>query len=363
MSTTTPGPGPAADDSLASARSRFTHCAESGLLRHALAQEYGGRGDGFQELVAAHESLGLQSRDSGLLLAINAHLWGAVFPLLQFGSEQQRQDWLPALVSGAHIGGHAITEPDAGSDVGAMRTTATATEHGYRLQGHKRYITNAPQADVLVVYARDAAGSQLSAYLVRVDDAGVEFVDGPGVQGCATAPMGDVLLDDCELPAARLLGRPGAGAIMIQLALERERALVFAGITGVMQWQLQHVIDYVQARPIGAGLLGDVQVIAHRIADMKLRLETSRLWVTECARLLDAGQRITVASAQAKLYASEAFLQSSLDAAHILGAAGLAGELPRLVQDAMAGRLLSGSSEVQKNIIAAMLGVGGRRRK
>ena len=358
---TVPELGPPDDDSLPSARSRFLACATSGLLRHAVDEQYGGLGDTFLALSETHAELGLCTRDPGLLLAINAHLWGVVFPLLRFGSAQQKQDWLPGLLDGEHIGGHAITEPQAGSDIQAMATTAVATNDGYRLQGHKRYITNAPLADVLVVYAKDEGGTSLSAFMVRRDDPGVEFSQGVGIKGCATATIGDVVLSGCEIPAERLLGRQGAGAVMIQLALEHERAFVFAGMTGVMSWQLQQVIKYARTRRAGSGYLAGVQSVTHRIADMQLRLETTRLWIHECARLLDDGRRITLASAQAKLYASEAFLQSSLDAAHLMGASGLEGELPGLVHDAMAGRLLSGSSEIQKNIIAAMLGLGARK--
>lgn len=360
---TVPGIGPAEDGSIESARSRFNACAEGGLLRHAITAESGGLGDSYQALVDAHTELGMRTRDPGLLLAINAHIWGAVFPVLRFGSAAQQQDWLPGLLSGECVGGHAITEPGAGSDLGAISATAEAIKRGYRLQAHKRFITNAPLANALVVYARDEGKPTLSAFLVKSDDPGVEFRDGPAVKGCSTATMGDVVLSGCEIPSERLLGQPGAGSMMIQLALECERAFVFAGMSGVMQWQLQHVIDYARSRPSGEGTLGNVQAVMHRIADMKQRLDTTQLWIRECARLLDEDRRITLASAQAKLYASEAFLQSSLDAAHILGAAGLEGTLPQLVHDAMAGRLLSGSSEVQKNIIASMLGLGDRRRK
>jgi alkylation response protein AidB-like acyl-CoA dehydrogenase len=356
---TVPELGPAADDSQKSAQDRFLTCATSGLLCHAINVQDGGLGDSFQALSEVHAELGLRTRDPGLLLAINAHLWGVVFPLLRFGTEQQKQEWLPGLLGGELIGGHAITEPQAGSDINALITTAVVVKGGYRLQGHKRYITNAPLADVLVVYARE--DSSLSAFMVRRDDQGVEFRNGPVVKGCATATMGDVVLSGCDIPAERLLGKPGAGAVMIQLALEHERAFVFAGMTGVMQWQLQRVIEFARTRSAGSGYLAGVQAVTHRIADMQMRLDTTRLWIRECARLLDAGKRITLASAQAKLYASEAFLQSSLDAAHILGASGLEDELPGLVHDAMAGRLFSGSSEIQKNIIATMLGLSERK--
>lgn len=360
-SNTLPDLGPPDNDSRESARARFRACAASGLLRHAVNTQYGGLGDTFQVLNEVHAELGLRTRDPGLLLAINAHLWGVVFPLLRFGTEQQKQEWLPGLLGGELIGGHAITEPQAGSDINALVTRAVAVNGCYRLQGHKCYITNTPLADVLVVYAREEGASSLSAFMVRRDDQGVEFRNGSAVKGCATATMGDVVLSGCEIPTERLLGKQGAGSIMIQLALEHERAFVFAGINGVMLWQLQHAIDYARSRPAGSGYLAGVQAVTHRIADMQLRLDTTRLWVRECARLLDDGKRITMASAQAKLYASEAFLQSSLDVVHILGAFGLEDELPGLVHDAMAGRLFSGSSEIQKNIIAAMLGLGSRK--
>jgi alkylation response protein AidB-like acyl-CoA dehydrogenase len=354
-----PDLGPTNETGPEAAAGRLRACADAGLLRHAIDPRHGGHGDGFQDLIAAHETLGRQTRDPGLILALSAHLWGAVFQVLRFGDDRQQQAWLPALLSGDCISGHAITEPQAGSDIAALRSQAEATATGYRLRGHKRYITNTPLADMMVVYARDAGQTSLSAFLVRRDDPGVEFRQGPATQGCATATMGDLLLHDCELPAERLLGRPGAGGIMIQLALEHERAFIFAGISGVMDWQLQQARDHARRRASGAGRLADHQAISHRIADMQLRLDTSRLWTRECARLLDQQRRITLASAQTKLYAGEAFLQTSLDAVHILGASGLVGELPALVLDAMADRLFSGSSEVQKNIIAAMLGLSG----
>jgi alkylation response protein AidB-like acyl-CoA dehydrogenase len=348
-------------DYLERARMLFRTCTADGLLRHAIDTQFGGFGDGFQELCEAHAALGLHTRDPGLLLAINAHLWGAVFPLLRFGTQDQKLYWLPGLLSGAKIGGHAITEPGAGSDINAMVSTSFATDNGYRLNGHKRYITNTPLADILVVYARDEDSSLLSAFLVTRTDPGAEFRIGPTVKGSRTATMGDVVLSGCEIGKDRLLGKRGAGALMVQLALEHERAFIFAGITGIMDWQLKQAIDYARDRPAAGGYLADMQGVTHRIADMQLRLETVRLWIRECAKLRDENKRITLASAQTKLYSGEAFLRSSLDTAHVLGAHGLEGELPDLVLDAMAGRLLSGSSEIQKNIIAAMLGLVERK--
>ncbi len=348
--------GPARGQSTDEARRRLKQCGEAGLFRHAVAKEFGGLGDSFEELCRDHELLGKQTRDPGLVLAANAHIWGAVFPLLRFGSESQKRDFLPKLVSGEWIGGHAITEPQAGSDTQAMQASAVAVGDGFVLNGCKRYITNTPIADLLVVYAKYEGA--ISAFLVFHDDLGVSFADGPTVQGCATATMGDIDLSDCLIPSDRLLGKAGMGNIMIHLALELERAFIFSGIAGVMQWQLDEAVSFARTRQVKGSALSDYQAISHRIAEMKLRVETVRLWVAKCADHCDRNKRITVESAATKWYASEAFLSSSLDTVQVFGTRGLEGEHVALVQDAMAGRLFSGSTEIQKNIIAAMLGMG-----
>lgn len=210
----------------------------------------------------------------------------------------------------------------------------------------------------MLIYAK--LDGKLSGFLVKKQDIGANFSDQPSVTGCTSATMGDVILQDCVIPLDRQLGKTGAGGMMIQNALELERAFIFAGIIGIMQWQLKQVIKYSRERILNGVHLGSNQAISHKIAEMQCRLDTCLLWVNECARLKDTGKRISLASAQTKLIASEAFLQSSLDAVQIFGATGLleANKMIGLVQDAMASRLFSGSSEIQKNIIAALLGTG-----
>ena len=337
---------------------RFRAVANQGALRHALPQCFGGFGDGFSALCQTHRRLGEASRDPGLLLMVNAHLWGAVFPILLYGDGAQRERFLPPLLAGQWLGGHAITEPSCGSDVQAMVSSAVCIGGGYILHGEKRYITNVPWADWLVVYAK--LEGRITAFLVSREDRGCRFSRDGALDACQGSVTGSVLLEDCRLDAGRLLGKAGAGAQMIQKALEYERAFVFAGLAGVMEWQLDVVIRHSRERVSGGVHLGRHQAISHRIADMKLRLDTIGLWLQECARLCDTGQRLTLASAQTKLYAAEAFLQSSLDAVQIMGAAGLEqeGAMAGFVRDALAGRLFSGSSEVQKNLIAALLGTG-----
>ncbi|NOQ64569.1 MAG: acyl-CoA dehydrogenase [Methyloprofundus sp.] len=339
-------------------KQRLQFCAQQHLLKHAVSIENGGLGDNFQALVQAHLELGKSCQDTGLILSLNAHIWGSIFPLVLYGTTEQKAQWLPNLLSGKYLAGHAITEPQAGSDITQLNTQAVATEQGFILNGHKRFITNTPIADVLLIYAR--LEGKLSAFLVKQDDLGADFKDAPNVTGCSTATMGDIILTDCFIPIDRQLGKTGAGNMMIQNALELERAFIFAGIIGIMQWQLKQVIQYSRQRLVNGQHLGANQAISHKIADMQCRLDGCLLWVNECARLKDSGKRISLASAQTKLVASEAFLQSSLDAAHILGSSGLIAEnkMSTLIQDAMASRLFSGSSEIQKNMIAALVGTG-----
>ena len=337
---------------------RLRYCGKLQCLKHAIATELGGHGDGFTELLNVHQTLGKECLDTGLILSLNAHLWGAIFPIIKYGTAQQHQDWLPALLTAEVIAGHAITEPQAGSDINGLTTTAIRTENGFRLNGHKRFITNSPIADAMIIYAR--LENQLSAFIVKSNDSGALFTDTPEVSGCVTATMGDIILENCEIPLDRQLGKTGAGNMMIQNALELERAFIFAGISGIMDWQLKTVVEYSRKRKVNNTHLGQNQAISHKIAQMKLRLDTTLLWLNECARLKSHNKRLTLTSAQTKLYAAEAFLQSSLDAVQIMGAFGLvaSNKMTELVSDALASRLFSGSSEIQQNMIAALLGTG-----
>ncbi|WP_198245193.1 acyl-CoA dehydrogenase family protein [methane-oxidizing endosymbiont of Gigantopelta aegis] len=342
---------------LKATRQRLQTLGQQNLFKHAIARDAGGLGDNFQDLVQIHRQLGQTSLDTGLILSLNAHLWGSLFPLLHHASDTQRH-YFEKLLTGQWIGGHAITEPQAGSDLTRLTLNAQRTDSGFLLNGHKRFITNTPIADMLIVYAR--LDSRLSAFIVEKDDHGAEFCHGPNVEGCKSATMGDVILKNCLIPEQRLLGKAGAGNLLIQQALELERAFIFAGISGIMAEQLKCVIDHSRKRRINGSHLGKNQAISHKIADMKLRLDTLNLWLEKCAHLKDSQQRITLASAQTKLYGAESFVASSLDAVQIIGSAALLGEQPflRWTSDALASRLFSGSSEIQKNIIAALLGTG-----
>lgn len=250
---------PEKGDSQAS-KQRLIFCAKQGLFKHAISEQLGGKGDNYTDLVIAHEAIGKSALDNGLILSINAHLWGSVFPLIHYGTTEQQQLYLEKLISAEFIGGHAITEPQAGSDLNALEMAAEHTDKGIILNGHKRFITNTPIADILIIYAK--LDNKLSAFIVHAQDKGAHFKQTPEVSGCKTATMGDVILENCLISVDRQLGKTGAGSMMIQQALELERAFIFAGICGVMDWQLKQVIQFSRQRRVNNSHLGKNQAIS-----------------------------------------------------------------------------------------------------
>lgn len=345
---------------LSAAKEKFKLCAQYGMLKHGVSKELGGDGGGFQEICLAYENFGKSVRDTSLILSLNAHLWGAVFPLIRFGSEEQKKH-IPNLLNGSIVAGQAITETKMGSDLSCMSALAQETEEGFLLNAHKRYITNAAIADWLIVYTKLNNG--IVAFIVKRDDPNVQMTSEHQTFGFhQPSTMGEILLKDAFVPKDRLLGDAKnkiIGTMLIQYCLELERAFIFSGILGVMDWQLSKVIAFTKERKTSGQREFSHQTISHKIANMKLRLDISRLLVYECARLKDAHKKILLQSAEVKLYISEAFLQSSLDAVQILGAMGLEKEeeMMTLVDDAQASRIMSGTSEIQLNIISNLIGI------
>ena len=338
---------------------RIKMCAHAGVLKHAISREHGGHGDTFVSLCETYERLGEKLLDNGLILALNAHTWGTIFPLIAFGTDEQRAEYLEKLLNGHYIGAQAMTEPDIGSDVSSMKTYAKKVDGGYVLNGRKKYITNAPIADLIVVYARD--GENFSAYLVRSTDSGVKTA-GLNMDGFCSSAIGEVILEDCFVQDSNMLGKNGAGMSILQKTLELERAFIFPGIVGAMKKHFEIVISRTHERKSRDKSLIKNQAVSHKIAEMSLMLETIRLWVYKCAKMKDENHKINLVSSYVKLCASEFCLKYYLDVVQIFGAAGLDGHyrFSQSVLDALAGRLMSGTSEIQKNIISALIGSGRR---
>ncbi len=343
-------------------RDLWKACADFGLLGLPVPAEYGGSAQDLPTAVLAMEALGYGCRDQGLLFSLHAHLWAVVMPVLAFADAGVRARLLPGLIDGTLIGAHAISEPEAGSNGYAMRATATKVGDDYVLNGTKTWVTNAPIADVFVVFATVNAKRGMfgvTGFLIEKGTPGLRVSAPFRKMGLTTSPMSEVLLDDCRVPASHRLGKEGQGAAIFNHSMGWERSCILASQLGGMEHQLDQALTYAKTREQFGKPIGDFQLVASKLVDMKLRLETSRLLLYRTAWKQTQGEDITADAAMVKLYLSEAAVQSALDAIQIHGGNGYMAEygVERDLRDAVGGRLYSGTSEIQRLIIARAMGL------
>ncbi|MDG5806140.1 acyl-CoA dehydrogenase family protein [Streptomyces ossamyceticus] len=358
------GPATSAPDEF---RRRWQLAGKQGLAGSSAPVDYGGSGLDAVTAAAMMEALGEGSSDTGFAFSVAAHLFAAVMPVVEFGTEKQKNRWLPALCSGEAIAAHAVTEPAAGSDALSLETTALRDGGQYLLNGSKCFITNAPVADLFVVQAATRAGGGffgLTTFLVPVDTPGLTVgrtYDKVGLRGSPTA---DVHFTDCVVPAAQVLGSEGSGAVVFSTSMKWERTCLFGIYLGAMRRVLDSTIDHVRQREQFGTVIGGFQAVSHRIVDMLARYEAARLTLYRSARGIDAGSEDKIGPALTKLAVSEAAVQLGLDAIQLRGALGvLDGEAETLLRDALPARIFSGTNEIQKNNIARELGLGSRPRE
>jgi len=337
-------------------------CAQFGIQGLPVPAELGGAGADLLTTVLVMEGLGYGCHDNGLIFSLNAQLWSLELPLVKFGSPAQQRAYLPGLVVGDLIGVHAMTEPESGSDAFSMRTRAERQGDHYVLTGTKLYITNAPVADVVLVFAAHPGKPKLagiSAFLVGKGTPGFTVTRGLDKMGLRTSPMGEVVLDDCLVPAGNRLGPEGAGMAIFNTSMTWERNCILASALGAMQRQLEACVAYARTRKQFGQAIGKFQGVANKVADMYLRLEAARLLVYQTAWLAQQGKPVLAEAAAAKLFTSEAWVASSLDAIQVHGAYGYMKEagIERDLRDAVAGTIYSGTSEIQRVVLARMLGL------
>ena len=337
-------------------------CAEFGIHGLPIPGEYGGSNADILTTMLAMEGLGYGCKDNGLIFAINAQMWSIQLPILTFGTEEQKRNYLPKLCSGSYIGAHGMTEPGSGSDAYSLETRAERGRGYYILNGTKMFVTNAPVADLALVFAnvdRAKGIGGITAFLVEKGFPGLSVSREIEKMGLRTSVMGEVFLDNCEVPVENRLGAEGAGVAIFNSSMEWERSCILASHLGAMERQLETCIKYAKERRQFGQQIGKFQSVANKIVDMKVRLETARLILYKVAWLKKIGQKPTMEAAIAKLYLSECFVQSSLDAIQIHGGYGYMTEfeVERDLRDSIGGRIYSGTSEIQKVIIARWLGL------
>jgi hypothetical protein len=343
-------------------RAAWEACARFGIQGLPIPTEMGGGGADILTAALVMEGLGHGCRDNGLIFSLNAQLWSVELPLLKFGTPAQHAAYMPGLISGDLIGVHAMTEPESGSDAFSMRTRAELRDGGYVLNGTKQYVTNAPVADVMLIFATQAekpSSGGISAFLVEKGTPGLTVSRHMDKMGLRTSPMAEVVLDECVIPEANRLGPEGAGTTIFNSTMVWERSCILAGALGSMQHQLEMCVSYARERKQFGEPIGNFQAVAGKVADMYLRLEAARLLVYQAAWLGQQGGAVVAQAAAAKLFTSEAWVASSLDAVQLHGAYGYMteGGVERDLRDAVASTIYSGTSEIQRVILARMLGL------
>ncbi|MFG1954581.1 acyl-CoA dehydrogenase family protein [Micromonospora sp. NPDC048830] len=341
-------------------RQKWRRCGEFGLLGLSLPERWGGLGLDSLSTALAIEAFARGHEDMGLVFSACAHLFACAMPIAVHGTDSVRDEVLPKLGSGEWIAANAITEAEAGSDVYAMRATAVRDGDRYVLDGVKNYVTNAPLADVFVVYASTDPRSGylgISAFVVHRDTPGVTVGSPLPKTGLASSPLAPVYLDGVAVPVANRLGGEGDGRDVFTGSMEWERTCLFAAYVGAMDRQLGRTVAYTSERRQFRKSLARHQAVAHRLADMKLRLESARLLLYHACWARDQGTARPLDVSLAKLGVSEAATRNALDAVHLHGGAGImAGSgVEQAIADAVPASLFSGTSEIHRDVIAAEL--------
>ena len=325
-----------------------------GLHGITVREEFGGLGLGYLEHVVVMEEISRASASVGLSYGAHSNL--CINQISRWGTDEQKRRYLPRLISGEHVGSLAMSEAQAGSDVLSMKLKAVKSGADYVLNGTKFWITNAPHADVLVVYAK-TDDSQVTTFLIEKGLNGFSVsqkLDKLGMRGSDTA---ELVFQDCKVEAANVLGPVGGGAAVLMSGLDYERAVLAAGPIGIMQACLDVVLPYVRERQQFGKPIGSFQLMQAKIADMYVALNSARAYAYAVARACDAGRTTRFDAAGAILLASENAVRISLEAIQALGGAGYTREWPveRFLRDAKLYDIGAGTNEIRRYLIGREL--------
>ena len=331
---------------------------ELGLLGITVSEEDGGSGLGYLEHVVAMEEISRASASVGLSYGAHSNL--CINQIRRWATPEQKAKYLPKLMSGEHVGALAMSEPGAGSDVVGMRLKAEKRGDRYVLNGSKMWITNAPAADTLVVYAKtdmDAHSRGITAFLIEQDFKGfsvAQKLDKLGMRGSET---GELVFEDCEVPEENIMGPLNGGVKVLMSGLDYERAVLSAGPVGIMQSCMDIVMPYIRERQQFGKSIGEFQLVQGKLADMYVKLNATKAYVYAVAQACDRGETTRKDAAGAILYAAENATQMALDAIQLLGGNGYINEYPtgRLLRDAKLYEIGAGTSEIRRWLIGREL--------
>jgi clorobiocin biosynthesis protein CloN3 len=347
-------------------RDEWRTAAAIGLTGLCLPAEHGGGELGALDTALCLQAFGRACVDTGLVFGVAAHLLACAIPVRDFAQPAVRADLVSGMVSGASIAANAMTEDEAGSDIGRLAMTAVRDGDEYVLDGEKSFASNAPVADLFVTYATtDPSAGFLgtTGFVVPRELPGIRVsppLEKMGLYGC---PAGRVRFSHCRVPARYRLGGEGQGGAVFQHSMEWERACLFAIYVGLMEHQLDRCVDHARRRRQFGRRISDFQAVSHRIADMVQRLESARWLLYRACWLIDQGDAASrgrgMAVSLSKVAVSEAAVANSLDAIQIFGGTGYLGPtgIERQLRDSVPSTIFSGTTEIHREIIAREVGL------
>ena len=335
-------------------RQLWPKMGELGLHGITVEEEYGGVGLGYLEHVVAMEEVSRASASVGLSYGAHSNL--CVNQIRRNGSEEQKRRYLPKLISGEHVGALAMSEPGSGSDVVSMRLRAEKNGDRYVLNGSKMWITNADEAETLVIYAKtdpEAGPKGITTFIVEKDFPGFSIAQKLDKLGMRGSPTGELLFEDCEVPEENILGELNKGVRVLMSGLDYERAVLAAGPLGIMQACMDVAVPYVHQRRQFGKSIGEFQLVQGKLADMYTTMNACKAYVYTVAQACDRGETTRKDAAGAILYAAEKATQMALDALQLLGGNGYINDYAtgRLLRDAKLYEIGAGTSEIRRWLI------------
>jgi len=332
--------------------------AASDIYGVCVPEEYGGLGGGVMEMVIATEELSKVC--GGIALAFAASALGA-YPILLFGSDEQKEKYLPAIAAGKRLAAFALTEPNAGSDAGAIETRAEFDGDAYVLNGTKQWITGGGEADIYTVFARTSKGTGIrgiTAFIVEKGTPGFTFGKKEDKMGIRASATRELIFQDCRVPKENILSREGAGFVIAMRTFDKSRPGVAAQAVGIAQGAFDEAVKYARVREQFGQPIASFQGIQFMLADMATLIEAARALVYSAARLIDSGAKdIAKISAMAKTFASDVAMKVTTDAVQIMGGYGYMKEYPveKMMRDAKITQIYEGTNQIQRTIIASQV--------
>jgi len=343
-------------------RAIWVEAAKFGYAGLPIAESDGGSGLSTLETMLMVEALGKGCSDLGLAFSLSAHLFASVMPFYRFANVDLKQKYLECLTNGTFIAANAATEPGAGSDIYSMKSVAERVSGGYKLSGQKCFVSNAPVADVFIVYAKTNPSLGffgVTAFFVPCESTGLSVGNNHQKDSLSSCPWSEVYLDNVFVPDSHRIGEEGAGGAIFHDSMIWEKGCLFASYVGAMERMLERVISQAKERHQFGNKIAHHQSVSNRIVDMKMRLDASRILLYRSGWLYDQGRDSELEIALSKIMISESAVQSGLDAIQVFGGSAIEREMGvmQLLLDAVPSRIFSGTNDIQRGIVARKLGL------